>query len=420
MSERDRSIEVFADWSELGSAVKVGTLHSHSTRGKEVFSFEYEGTWLLRNDDRVLDPELRFFKGHQYAGKDKPNFGIFLDSSPDRWGRVLMRRREGIRARKENRKPQSLGESDFLLGVYDENRMGALRFREIGSSVFQSSDASTAAPPWTALRDLEYASFLAEHEEDDEKLDPWLALIIAPGSSLGGARPKASVLDPDGSLWIAKFPGKDDDRDIGAWEMLTARLAQEAGIEMSECKLESISKRGSTFLTRRFDRSGKDKRIHFASAMTLLGYSDGADASTGASYLEIAEFIARSGSRPDADLKQLWRRITFSIAVSNTDDHLRNHGFILEPKGWRLSPAYDINPSPYGSGLSLAIDENNNSLDFDLALSVARYFRTTTEEAETTVDSILATVSAWRERAKAINIGKNEIDMMSSSFRNRR
>ena len=338
-----------------------------------------------------------------------------MDSSPDRWGRVLMRRREGIRSRKEGREPYRLVESDYLLGVYDKNRMGALRFKERGNTHFQSSDALMAAPPWTSLRDLEYASFLAEAEDDDDKLDPWLAMLIAPGSSLGGARPKASVTDDVGSLWIAKFPGKDDDRDIGAWEKLVADLAQEAGIEMSECRIESFSKRGSTFLTRRFDRSG-DKRIHFASAMTLLGHKDGDDAANGASYLELVDFIIRNGSHPEADLRQLWRRIVFSIAVANTDDHLRNHGFLLDEKGWLLSPVYDINPSPNPGGLSLAIDEDDNSLDFELALSVAQFFRIGKDDAQVIVEDIRSVVSSWREKAKEMGLRKNEIDLMESAF----
>jgi serine/threonine-protein kinase HipA len=272
-----------------------------------------------------------------------------------------------------------------------------------------------AAPPLASLRDLEYASFLAETEEDDEKLDPWLAMLIAPGSSLGGARPKASVTDDTGSLWIAKFPGKDDDRDIGAWEKLVADLASEAGIEMSECRLESFSKRGSTFLTRRFDRSG-DKRIHFASAMTLLGRKDGDDAASGASYLELADFIIRNGSHPEADLRQLWRRIVFSIAVANTDDHLRNHGFLLDDKGWHLSPAYDINPSQTPGGLSLAIDEYDNSLDFELALSVSKFFRLGKNDARLIIEEIRSAVSSWRDRAKAMGLRKSEIEQMESTF----
>jgi len=256
---------------------------------------------------------------------------------------------------------------------------------------------------------------LAEHEEDDDKLDPWLAMLIAPGSSLGGARPKAGVKDEKGELWIAKFPGKDDERDWGAWELLVADLARAAGIEISECRVDSFSKRGSTFLTRRFDRHGEG-RIHFASAMTLLGRKDGDDAEAGASYLELAQFIMRSGSRPDADLQELWKRIVFSIAVSNTDDHLRNHGFLLDTKGWRLSPAYDINPSPDSAGLSLAIDEHDNSLDFGLALSVAPCFRLSKAEALSIMEAIRSVTSTWRERAKALGIRKHEIERMQVAF----
>ncbi len=415
MSEGLRGIDVYADWIGLGSVTRLGTLNVQKARGKEIFSFEYDDAWLTRNDTRVLDPDLRLFKGAQYAGLDRSNFGLFLDSSPDRWGRVLMRRRESILSRKEGRLPRWLGEADFLLGVYDQNRMGALRFKEPGAEVFQSSDRAMAAPPWAMLRDLEYASFLAEHEEDDEKLDPWLAMLIAPGSPLGGARPKASVLDEKGALWIAKFPSKGDERDVGSWELLAAELAREAGIEVSECRRDSFSKRGYTFFTKRFDRVGGG-RIHFASAMTLLGRKDGDNAESGASYLELAEFIMRFGSWPDADLRQLWRRIVFSIAVSNTDDHLRNHGFLLDDKGWRLSPAYDINPSPDRVGLSLAIDEHDNSLDFGLALSVAKHFRLKDQEAERIIDVVKAAVAPWRERARLLGLAGSEIDRMAGAF----
>lgn len=212
-----------------------------------------------------------------------------------------------------------------------------------------------AAPPWTSLRDIEYAAHLFEREADDDVLDPWLAMLIAPGSSLGGARPKAGVVDPSGNLWIAKFPGRSDDHDVATWEALTSELAVACGVQMSECRSDRFSNRGSTFLTRRFARVGP-ARLHFASAMALLGRLDGDDASTGASYLELADFIVRHGSRPDADLRQLWHRIVFSMAVLNTDDHLRNHGFLLEEDGWRLSPAYDMlrrhqSPSSTDSGI---------------------------------------------------------------------
>jgi len=294
----------------------MGTLSVRETRGREIFSFQYDDAWLRRNDNRVLDPELRLFSGPQYAGADKPGFGLFMDSAPDRWGRLLMRRREAIQARKAGREARRLGEYDYLLGVYDLNRMGALRFRERTSPVFQSADAAMAAPPWASLRDLEYASSLAEREDDDESLDPWLAMLMAPGSSLGGARPKASVTDAAGGLWIAKFPGKDDSHDTGAWEMLTADLAREAGISTSTCRLESLSRRGSTFMTRRFDRTGEG-RVHFASAMTLLSRADGDDESTGARYLEMAELIMRSGSRPAASLPQLFQPLLDRHGMGN-------------------------------------------------------------------------------------------------------
>jgi len=416
MSERGREIEVWGDWAELGGPVRIGALRALPSRGKEVFSFEYEASWLSRSEPLLLDPELRLFRGPQFAAREKPNFGLFLDSSPDRWGRALMRRRESIKAHKEGRPPRNLLESDYLLGVYDANRMGAIRFREVGGDAFQSSDDSMAAPPWAKLRDLEYASFLFEREEDDEKLDPWLALLMAPGSSLGGARPKASVLFPDGSLWLAKFPGREDERDVGAWEMLTALLAREAGIEISEARLEVLSKRGSTFLTRRFDRVPGGKRCHFASAMTMLGRIDGDDAASGASYLELADFLVRHGSRPREDLRQLWKRIVFNIAVSNTDDHLRNHGFLLESHGWRLSPAYDLNPSPDNRGLALAIDENNNSLDFELALSVSPYFRLSPAEAREAMREVISPIARWREKATALGLPRRQIELMASCF----
>lgn len=418
MSENRRSIEVFADWVGLDGPTRLGILLAHETRGKELFAFEYDDDWLARHDERVLDPELRLFRGAQYAGLEKPNFGLFLDSSPDRWGRVLMRRREAIHARKEGRASRRLGEADFLLGVYDLNRLGALRFKERGGESFQSSDGAMAAPPWSKLRDLEYASFLAEREDDDEKLDPWLAMLMAPGSSLGGARPKASVLDERGDLWIAKFPGKSDQRDVGAWELLAADIAGDAGVSMSVCRRASFSTRGTTFLTKRFDRLG-ERRVHFASAMTLLGRKDGDDVASGASYLELAEFIMRFGSRPEEDLAQLWRRIVLSIAISNTDDHLRNHGFLMEDRGWRLSPAYDLNPDPESRGLSLAIDEHDNSLDFDLALSAAKYFRLSMQDAREILASITTAVSSWRKRARTLGISAFEIESMAAAFRPR-
>lgn len=329
-------IYVYENWRGL-IPNKIGTLYMDGGRGKEVISFEYEEEWLA-NEERnfVFDPDLSMFRGRQYTPLDKSMFGVFADSCPDRWGRLLMKRREAILAKKEERKPKRLTDMDFLLGVYDETRMGALRFAVFEGGPFLANDKDLATPPWTTLRKLESAS-LAFEKNDDGMEEKWLRQLLAPGSSLGGARPKASVAAPDGSLWIAKFPSKNDDVNIGAWEMVVHDLATLCGLHVPEAKLECFSKNGSTFLTKRFDRKGKN-RIHFASAMTLLGKTDGASAADGSSYLDIASFIRKYGAAPKKDLQELWRRIVFNMAVSNTDDHLRNHGFLLSDEGWLLSP----------------------------------------------------------------------------------
>ena len=291
-----------------------------------------------------------------YLTDNKPNFGLFLDSSPDRWGQVLMRRREAALARTEERQEQNLYQTDYLLGVYDRHRMGGLRFKLEPDGPFLNDNRDMATPPWTSIRELEQVSLQLEDDDaaDDPEYLKWLAMLIAPGSSLGGARPKASVSDPDGNLWIAKFPSKNDGYDHGAWEMVIHELAKAAGIGMAESQARKFSSKYHTFLTKRFDRTPQGERIHFASAMTLLGHSDGQNYQDGISYLELVNFITSQGGNPNPDLEELWRRIVFSICVSNTDDHLRNHGFILTESGWVLSPAYDINPNETGTGLGIS------------------------------------------------------------------
>ena len=321
-------IYVYENWKSNEPSL-IGTLFVGGGKGKQVVSFEYDDEWLNDLSNNVsLDPDLRMFKGRQYAPTGKNLFGVFEDSCPDRWGRLLMKRREAIIAKKEERKPRTLSEVDFLIGVYDETRMGGLRFSTSKGGAFLSDDKELATPPWTTLRKLESAS-LAFEKNDDGMEEKWLKQLVAPGSSLGGARPKASVLAPDGSLWIAKFPSKHDDINVGAWEMVVHDLAVMCNLNVPEAKLENFSKNGSTFLIKRFDREG-DKRIHFASAMNLLGKTDGANATEGSSYMEIASIITAYSATPQKDLGELWRRIVFNMAVSNTDDHLRNHGFLLK------------------------------------------------------------------------------------------
>ena len=413
-----KDIYVYMDWQESDSPIQMGVLHSEVLRGKEVFSFENNTDWLTYKQFRALDPDLAQFSGKQYLPADKSNFGMFLDSSPDRWGRMLMRRREAINARLENRPSRTLTEADYLLGVYDGNRMGALRFKLSPDDEFMDNNKAMATPPWTSIRDLEYASLQLEKEnlKDDAEYAKWLNMLIAPGSSLGGARPKANILDNNGALWIAKFPSGHDTKDMGAWEAVTAEMARKCGIEMVESRAQKFSNRQHTFLTKRFDRIN-GKRIHFASAMTLLGYTDGTNSAEGVSYLELAEWIGRNCNNVSQNLEQLWRRIVFNIAVSNCDDHLRNHGFLLTPKGWTLSPAYDINPDEHGMGLKLNISEDDNSLDFELALSVAAYFGLDNATSDEIINQTKKVVSNWQQLATQYGISRSEQEDNAGAFR---
>ncbi|PCJ64190.1 MAG: toxin HipA [Bacteroidetes bacterium] len=397
----------------------MGTLHAERLRGKEIFSFQYTEDWLQNGPAQLLDPRLQLYSGLHYLNEGQDNFGIFLDSSPDRWGRILMRRREAALARADGRDEQTLSETDYLLGVYDGHRMGALRFKLDEDGPFLNDNKNTASPPWTSLRELEEISLRLEDDDvmDNPEYLKWLTMLISPGASLGGARPKASVIDKDGGLWIAKFPSRNDQGDIGGWEMVTHELALMAGINMAESKAQKFSSNYYTFLTKRFDRDNNGQRIHFASAMTMLGYMDGQDHEDGASYLELVEFIQNNGANVETDLEQLWRRIVFSICVRNTDDHLRNHGFLLTDAGWVLSPAYDINPVETGSGLKLNISEEDNSLDLDLAMEVSKFFRLTEKRAIEIIEEVLNATRNWRETATKYGISRVEQELKTRAFK---
>lgn len=408
-----RAIYVYEQFS-ADEPVYMGCLYAESLRGKETCSFEYNREWLEHHAGTcMLDPDLMLFQGRQYVPMNKQLFGVFADSCPDRWGRLLMRRREAVVANKEDRKPKQLTETDYLLGVHDEARLGALRFAIEQGGPFLSADREMAAPPWVQLRDLEAAS-LAYEKEDNYLDNQWLKILLAPGSSLGGARPKASVRAADGSLWIAKFPSGHDETDIGAWEQTVHELARTCGLNVPESRLEKFSDAGSTFLVRRFDRSGT-KRIHFASAMALLGKTDGTEE---AGYLELVDFLMANGANPKADLAELWKRIVFSMAVSNTDDHLRNHGFLLTKTGWRLSPMFDVNPVPYGDTLSLNVSMDDARIDPSLALETANYFGLKADEADKEMKKIFSLVHRdWRTIASECGLTHAAIRSMEPAFR---
>ncbi len=414
MAAERRTIEVHADWAGLDAPARMGWLHATPSRGKEIFSFEYDRDWLVHG--QLLDPAMRLDRGVQYVAEGRDNFGVFLDSAPDRWGRVLLQRREAQIARGEKRAPLRLAELDYLLGVYDGHRVGALRFRFEGGE-FLDDNASLASPPWTSLRDLQVASLRLEKPgaERDSSYATWLRILVAPGRSLGGARPKASVLDAKRRLWIAKFPSAQDTEDTGAWEHVAHALARRAGIRVPDTRLERFGRGSHTFLSRRFDRDENTRRIHFASAMTLLERRDGEE---GASYLDLAEILIRAGAHPARDLEELWRRIAFFVCISNVDDHLRNHGFLLEPGvGWSLSPAYDMNPVPTGDGLTLAISESDNAQDLSLVRDVAPEFRIRRARAEEILTAVVRAVRTWKKEARAASISRAAQDRMAPAFR---
>jgi serine/threonine-protein kinase HipA len=408
-------IWVYADWKGITSTKCIGILSAQQAKGRKAFSFTYDKNWISSEAQLLLDPDIAWYSGQQFPN-GKENFGIFLDSMPDNWGRTLMKKRAAIHAMNSGEITPVLYDIDFLLGVHDLSRMGALRFKKDPEGSFLDDDAISPTPPWVKIRELQYGASLIESNQDTEDTRKWLAMLVVPGSSLGGARPKANIVDDYGQLWIAKFPSKNDTVNKGAWEYLAWQLASEAGIEMAESKLENVAGRFDTFFTKRFDRIGQE-RIHFASAMTMIGKNEDLIRDETPSYLDIAEFIQFSGAQVTADLHQLWKRIVFNIMISNTDDHLRNHGFILSDKGWRLSPAFDINPSTDKYCLALNIDTENNSLDFDLAKSVGEYFRLSEKEMDLILEELKSVVTKWRVLANEIGISRAEQNLMESAFK---
>ncbi|MFI5139362.1 MAG: type II toxin-antitoxin system HipA family toxin [Sphingobacteriales bacterium] len=393
----------------------IGMLSAHYAKGRKIFSFEYDKEWIHSEEQLLLDPDIGWYSGAQFpAGKE--NFGIFIDSMPDNWGQALMKRRAAQLAGIKGVPAPTLYETDFLLGVNDNSRMGGLRFKLDVNGPFLDDQLSSPTPPWASVRELQHSAAIFENNNDTEEVSKWLALLIAPGSSLGGARPKANILDDEGHPWIAKFPSRNDSINKAAWEYLAYLLAIESKINMADCRIEKVYGPYHTFFTRRFDRKNGE-RIHFASAMTMTGHNEDINKTDPPSYLDLAEFIQYSGANIEEDLHQLWRRIIFNIAISNTDDHLRNHGFILSNNGWHLSPAFDINPSADKNGLALNIDSNNNALDFGLAKSVGQYFQLREEQMDDIIHEIIHAVSKWRTVATDIGISRAEQGQMEAAFK---
>ncbi|HWK72459.1 MAG TPA: type II toxin-antitoxin system HipA family toxin [Burkholderiaceae bacterium] len=409
MSTQDDTLEVWLN-DDLGPARQVGTL-AHD-RGQ--IRFHYERDWLQDPRAFALDPDLSLDEHPFFPKPELGNFGIFLDSSPDRWGQTLMKRREALKAKDEQRSPRTLYAWDFLIGVQDLTRQGALRFRRPGTEAFLG-DEKMAAPPVTTLRELEAVAYqLSNRRIDDlDALRKWLAVLVAPGASLGGARPKANFTETDGSLWIGKFPARDDDRDIGAWEYVVHQLARKAGIDVPPAKLIKLNNDFHTFCVQRFDRANGSRRF-YASAMTLLRKTQ----SEGTSYLELAQFIRAQGDaeHADADLEQLFRRVAFNVAVGNRDDHLRNHGFVLGKTGWRLAPAFDVNPNIDKAEHVLNIDDVDNRPSLKTVLSTAAFYGLNDVQARQIVVEVAMVVDRWQGAARRTGISAADIDLTAGAF----
>ena len=409
MSAPENILEVVLD-CDLGPPCLVGTL-AHD-RGQ--IRFRYDPSWLADARAFALDPDLSLDDAPFFPKPELGNFGVFLDSSPDRWGQTLMKRREALHAKAEQRVPRNLYAWDYLIGVQDHTRQGALRFRLAGTQKYLG-DESMAAPPVTTLRELEAVAYqLSSRRIDDlDALRKWLAVLVAPGASLGGARPKANFTEADGSLWIGKFPARDDDRDVGAWEYVVHELARKAGVEVPPARLIRLNNDFHTFCVKRFDRINGARRF-YASALTLLRKQQ----SEGTSYLELAQFlrVQGDGSQVATDLEQLFRRVAFNVAVGNRDDHLRNHGFVLGSDGWRLSPAFDVNPNTDKDDHVLNLDDADNQPSLDTVLGTAAFYGLSTQRAQIILGDVVRVVDGWRASARRLGISSADIDLTEVAF----
>ena len=412
-----KKLYVYADFDWLKDIELVGELGYESLRGSDSYSFRFADSWMKKYNAINLSEDINNYPGIQYTQPNKDIFGCFADALPDRWGRTLLLRREQILAQDENRPIRRLSSFDFLTGIDDFSRMGGFRFKETPDGEFINADNSLRIPPLTDLRELIAASKEIEKSEDVNELPEklWIAQLVQPGSSLGGARPKANVVDTDRSICVAKFPSLKDDYDVGLWEHFCHLLAKNAGINAAETKVIATNDKHHTLLSHRFDRTDAGERIHFASAMTLLGLNDGDNATTGHGYVDIVDFILSGCTDVDANLRELFRRVAFNICVGNSDDHFRNHGFLLTAKGWVLSPAYDMNPT-LNDHQSLLINSNTNKSDLSILLDSCDEYMLTHTIAKEIIDKVVAAVKDWRALANRLGITKREMTLFEGVF----
>lgn len=412
-----KTLYVYACFDWLPAPQLMGELGDESLRGSDTYSFRFDEEWLRKQGSLFISADLRNYPGMQYTLPGRDIFGCFSDALPDRWGRLLLSRREQILASEEQRPVHRLTSFDYLTGIDDFSRMGALRFKLSPDDDYINTTGSLRIPPLADIKALVAASHEVERSEEKNTLPEkhWIQQLVNPGSSLGGARPKAGVLDNDGRLCVAKFPSRNDDYDVALWEHLCHLLAREAGITVADTSVLSVGERHHVFLSRRFDRTYDGRRRHFASAMTLLGLSDGCNAATGNGYLDIVDFILQHCCEVEWNLRQLYRRVAFNIAVGNSDDHFRNHGFLLTSRGWTLAPAYDMNPT-LNKSQSLLINRSSNAADLGLLLESSDEYMIPRDEGLGIIQEVLKAVAKWQTIARRLKIPQREIDYFSDVF----
>ena len=409
---------VFADFDWLDKPELVGELCYEKLRGSESYAFRFDDNWLKFHAGIKLSEDINNYPGLQYTQPGNDIFGCFSDALPDRWGRTLLKRREQIQASEEKRAVRNLSSFDYLMGIDDFSRMGGFRLKRELAGDFINVSPSLKIPPLTELRQLVLASQEVEKSEENDVLPEkkWIAQLIQPGTSLGGARPKAGVLDDSGNLCIAKFPSRKDDYDTGLWEHFSHLLARKAGIYAAQTKVLGGLGKYHTLLSKRFDRTDEGKRIHFASSMSLIGLRDGDNAQGGYGYLNIVDFILQSCCDVEKNLQELYRRVAFNICIGNSDDHFRNHGFLLTPRGWTLSPAYDMNPT-LNEYQSLLINESSNKADIRTLLESCESYMIKKEVAENIIRQVQAAVAGWENLAVLLQIPAREVTMFKDRFK---
>ena len=410
-------IYVYADFNWLKKVELVGELSMQSIRGKESYSFEFSKDWLKNYGSIQLSDDINNYTGIQYCQQNNEIFGCFADSLPDRWGRTLILRREQILAMEEKRPIRRLTEFDFLTGIDDYTRIGGFRYKIDPTGEFINTSNKLQIPPITEIKELVRASNEIELSEEKNTLPQkkWLFQLIQPGTSLGGARPKATIIDENKHLYIAKFPSRNDLYDVALWEHLSHLLAKESGLNCSESKVIKAGNKYHTLLSKRFDRTADNKRIHYASAMTMLGLKDGCNANTGNGYLDIVNYIIKNCCNVDFNLKELYRRVAFNISIGNSDDHFRNHGFLLTPQGWTLSPAFDINPS-LSKEQSLLINSYTAKSDLNILLDSCEEYMLNHNTAKQIIEEVLKGISKWKLLANKINIPQSEQNIFKDRF----